>query len=113
MDKLDKQKIEFGQIGQNEKFKTSFNRSCIKGLDKLDKMDNISEKVILKFLIFFLVTFIKKSVQSVQSVQTWLWDWDSEFGQNYFKVSKMSKVSKNLIKMSKILLNIIKIKVYS
>ena len=41
MDKLDKQKIEFGQNGQNKKFKTSFKRSGIKGLDKLDKMDNI------------------------------------------------------------------------
>ena len=53
MDKLDKQKIEFGQIGQNEKFKTPFKRSGIKGLDILDKMDKLSEKVILKFLIFF------------------------------------------------------------
>lgn len=53
MDKLDKQKLKFGQIGQNKKFRTSINRSCIKGLDILDKMDNISEKVVLKFLIFF------------------------------------------------------------
>ena len=53
MDKLDKQKIEFGQIGQNKKIKTSINRSGIKGLDILDKMDKLSEKVILKFLIFF------------------------------------------------------------
>ncbi len=41
LDKLDKQKLKFGQIGQNEKFKTSIKRSCIKGLDILDKMDNI------------------------------------------------------------------------
>ena len=50
---LDKQKIEFGQIGQNKKFRTSINRSCIKGLDTLDKMDKLSEKVILNFIIFF------------------------------------------------------------
>jgi hypothetical protein len=46
-------KLKFGQIGQNEKFKTSIKRSGIKGLDKLDKMDNIWEKVILNLLIFF------------------------------------------------------------
>ena len=34
-------KLKFGQIGQNEKFKTPIKRSCIKGLDILDKMDNI------------------------------------------------------------------------
>ena len=39
------------------------------------------------------MTFIKKSVQSVQSVQTHWYDSDREFGQKYFKVSKMSKVS--------------------
>ena len=46
-----------------------------------------------KFYHFFLVTFTRKSVQSVQSVQTHWYDSDSEFGQNYFKMSKMSKVS--------------------
>ena len=60
LDKLDKQKLKFGQIGQNKKFRTSINRSCIKGLDILDKMDNISEKVILKFLIFSSDFYQKK-----------------------------------------------------
>ena len=50
-----------------------------------------------KFYYFFLVTFIKKSVQSVQNVQTYWYDWSREFGQNYFKMSKMSKVSTKII----------------
>ena len=65
----------FGQIGQNGQH---------------------LKKSHFKIFNFFLVTFDRKSVQSVQSVQTLLYDWCSEFGQNYFKVSKMSKVSTNL-----------------
>ena len=61
----------FGQIGQNGQH---------------------LKKSHFKFYHFFLMTFIKKSVQSVQNVQTHCYDWSREFGQNYFKMSKMSTV---------------------
>jgi hypothetical protein len=66
----------FGQIGQN-------GQHLRKSHSKLYR--------------FFLVTFIKKSVQSVQNVQTYWYDWAREFGQNYFKMSKMSKVSTDVM----------------